>query len=226
MLTVVRKFVRRGAFGLALSLGSPSVFPCSPPLSRPLVQIPRQATEIPSNLIRFRVLDEQHANLITVRAAKRARVATRVEGGVLTIEADSTPLSDLVLSYPVEQRSGKVTLATHRFKVLPKAPLEVRAAELVVEEHGIMYPGSPQNEAAFARLRYYSPDVTGNATHLMENSVTVDGRRYQFGASATQATDISIVEIKALCRAVDRAPSGWQENTCGNLYAVPPGNTS
>jgi hypothetical protein len=106
------------------------------------------------------------------------------------------------------------TRQTYAFKTGPSAPIESRAAELVVDERGVLYPGSPRNESAFVRLHYYPPDERGSATHLMDHAVSIDGRPLSYGSGS--ASDL--IQLRSLC--------GETENridTCGQTWSYAPG---
>lgn len=192
--------------------------PCSPEFSKRLVRLPDANAQIPANLVRFRILDEEHADAVSLSTAKGVRVATHVKDGVLTPDRDPAP-GELVLTYPSKLRSGEIATGKYRFTVIPAAPLELRPALIERQASGVLYPDSPRNQAAFVRLRYYPPDANGNAAHLLENTVTVDDRAYQFSNDG----GAPMLELKAMCQPVEGVMPGWQQDTCGRLYAVPAG---
>jgi hypothetical protein len=199
------------------------VLACSPPLGIPHLRIPPQIAEMPSNLVRFRVLDATHVGKITLRTEKGERVATRYEADVVRPVADPRPGTVLVLEYPVQDRLRNVGLSKYRFKVLPPVALQLRPAELIVKEQGVEYPASATHRTAFVRLHYGSPDAMGNAPHLMEAKVTVDGRAYHFDGGSKVAFGSAVIELESSCQPRADATSGWDEDTCGALYRVPSG---
>jgi hypothetical protein len=215
---IVRSFYPSVSLALACLLCASVALPCSPEFSKRLVRLPGANAQIPANLVRFRVLDEKHVGAVSLSTAKGVRVATHVKDGVLTPDRDPEP-GELVLTYPSQLRSGEMVTGKYRFTVLAAAPLELRPALIERQQSGVLYPDSPRNQAAFVRLRYYPPDANGNAAHLLENTVTVDGRAYQLSNDGGAPT----LELKAMCQPFEGVMPGWQRDTCGKLYAVPLG---
>lgn len=196
--------------------------PCSKEIGKSTVQLPPAGAELPANLVRFRLLDGARADEVSLRTKAGIRIAVHVKDGVLMTTSPPAP-GELVLTYPLVWYSGKITSQTRPIKVGDPTPLELRTPVLEVIETGVLYPNSPRNRAAFARLQYYSPDANGKAAHLFEAPVTVDGRPYRNHQETSNAPRPNVIEVKSLCGTFDGRKPGWEEDGCGELWAAPEG---
>lgn len=199
--------------------------PCTRLCKDPPVYLPPKQAEIPGNLIRFRVLVPEPGRLeLRAKGRKKLPASTRAMGRdrVFAPDAPVAAGTELTLSYELEcgrERSeGEYT-----FRVGPPATVELRKAELTLYEVGTRDPGSAWNEAAFVRVRYGSPESSGNAGHLIQSTVTIDGRPYHFDGRESDAGG-SIIEITSDCMLRGaREDADYQVDSCGALRNVPPG---
>lgn len=203
--------------GVAWALTSVAALPCSPELGRPSLRVPKLSV-VPANLLRFRLAEQLGVESFQMRdASSRRLVPLTIRDGVLIALAEPQRPSEVELTYPLLAPLRALKQHTVKFTVGLPEPLELRKAGLTVVEYGVKYPGSERNEAGFVRVQFDSPDAKGNAGHLLEHEVTVDGHKHQF-----EGND-QIVELDSRCHAYEGVIDEWGVDTCGNLTNVPRG---
>jgi hypothetical protein len=223
-----KKQVYWSAAAAALLVAGPAA-PCSPFCrDAPVYLFPKQA-EVPGNLIRFRLLVADPGPL-ELRAKGGALVpASITKMGLDRVFAPSAPVpagTELTLHYELRCAGIRKGVAgEYTFQVGPPAKVELRGAELVVHEQGTRDPGSAWNETGFVRVSYYSPESSGNAGHLIQSTVTLDGRPYRFDERLSQSGN-PVIEVASDCMlrgGRDSGGDGYAVDSCGALRSVPPG---
>jgi hypothetical protein len=171
-------------------------------------------------LVYFKVLAAQPGRLELV-SAKGGRVPASIRSiGSDRVFAPEKPLpagQELVLHYQ-QHCSGKLTDQKQVFRTGPPAQPKLRAAALQITEQGTRYPGDARNESRFYRVRYYSPEETAVANHLLETTFRIDGRQLEL---EKPFPEMPIVLIEAWCNA--EWATGWHVDSCGRLHHVPVG---
>lgn len=176
--------------------------------------------EVAGNLVYFKVLATEPGRLELV-TAKGGRVPASIRRiGPDRVFAPEKPLpagQELVLHYQ-QHCSGKLTDRKQAFRTAAPAQPKLRAAELQITEQGTRYPGDARNESRFYRVQYYAPEETAVATHLLETTFRIDGRRLEL---EKPFPEMPIVLIEAWCN--PEWATGWHVDTCGRLHHIPVG---
>jgi hypothetical protein len=215
--------------GIASMLVATPALPCSRLCDDPPIYLWPKRAEVPGNLIRFRVLVPDPGRLELRNKAGVAIVASIKSMGQDRVFAPDAPVAagtELTLHYEfrcgdprkLHRGQGKFT-----FEVGPPSSIELRGASLTLYEQGTRDPGSAYNESGFVRLRYLDPESSGNAGHLIQSTVTLDGRPYEFDQSPLEGT-VPTIEVVSDCMLRDTdSDAGYQIDSCGKLRSVPPG---
>lgn len=152
-----------------------------------------------------------------MRDVKSGRlVPLEIRDGVLIANPQPQRPTAVELTFPLGHAVFGKKEHTAKFTVGLPVPLELRKAELVVVERGVKYPGSQRNEAGFVRVQFYSPDANGNAAHLLEHEVSVDGHKGRFKSNE------HIIDVYSYCHPQPELDA-WGMDTCGKLTHAPPG---
>ena len=193
---------------------------CADPPVRLFPPAGSEVPEVAGNLVYFKVLAAEPGRLELVTAQGRRVPASIRSIGPDRVFAPEKPLpagQELVLRYQ-QLCSGKLTDQKQVFRTGPSAQPKLRAAALQITEQGTRYPGDARNESRFYRVQYYSPEETAVATHLLETTFRIDGRRLEL---ERPFPEVPIVLIEAWCNA--EWATGWHVDSCGRLHHVPVG---
>lgn len=214
-----------GALVLGLSLAAP-VFTwstdaqaCSAPLPScsPPVRLFGDDVSVSGNLIYFKVLGSEPTDLVLrTKGGDTIPARVRTIGKDRVFSPDETVASDvtLELEYTTVCPSSETltpTRETYEFRSWEARDIHLRPPELQVFERGVSYPGLPNNEATFVRLRYYSPDADATALHLMDHYVQVDGQAHRYHDD----DGMPLVELSASC---DPESTENLLDTCGSVW--------
>ena len=212
----VRIFASTLLGAAVLKLAAPAAA-CSPPFCPPPLRFPPTAW-MPGNLVYFKLLDDTQVELSLRTAAGEPIAASIRTIGNDRVFAPEEPIpagtqAVLDYSFPCGAEARQ-----HSFEFLADlhASIELQPAELQIVEQGIAYPGVPNDEASFVRLRHLSGDLNGAASALMTHTFTVDGMPARLGEVNSQ----QVVEVSASC---NPSFAENQQDTCGTLYSVTPG---
>ena len=189
---------------------------CSSPCPN-AVQLPPNPW-MPGNLIYFGVLSNNPGPLeLRTKSGEPIAASIRTIGNhrVFAPDAPIPQGAELVLEYSVDLAcAGASPPQQFEFTADVHGAIELRPAELEIVEEGTANPGQ-QDESSFVRLRYYSPDSNGAATHLMTSAFTVDGLPLQWLRNVSSEED---VEVSVSCRPQYSSPL---IDSCGNVHSVP-----
>jgi hypothetical protein len=217
------------AIGMAAAVGlcvSSPALACSPSPCEPTVRLFGPAgIEVATNFVYFKLLvDDPGPLLLRTRAGQPIAASIRQLGDDRVFAPDE-PLAegtDAELVYtprckPIGQEPQEPQPVVYAFHAGIAGEYEPRPGELELTEQGLRYPRQA-NEASFVEVRYYTPEVTGGAFHLMEHFATIDGLPIALGG--IEGGNLGL-RIKSMC-----APPNDKvmRDTCGAITSVPPGD--
>ncbi|HTV25712.1 MAG TPA: hypothetical protein VMG12_43750 [Polyangiaceae bacterium] len=198
------------------SFGAPASA-CSLPTCEPPVRL-APLPYLPGNLVYFQVVAQIEPTDLVLRTAEGEPIAASIRTiGSDRVFAPEQPIAEgtsVVLEYSTVC-FGEPAQRTYEFTTTAAATIELVPAQLDVEESGVKGPGR-NDEAAFVRVRHLSGDATGDASALMVHSYSIDG----VPTGLREVGGQLLIEVPVPCRP---AVSTRQIDTCGNLYAAPPG---
>jgi hypothetical protein len=183
------------------------------------VRVFERDTQVPANLIRFKVLVAEPGPL-ELRAADGSVVAASIQvignDRVFAPDAPPAPGQHLTLHYQMDCTAPVVGARpdfipwTLPFVVRGPGDMHLEPTALTVAERGIDYFGG-RGPSMFVRYHLLPPDRNGQAHHLTDTTWTIDGRPLSASVANT---------IRSYCQPAELE---WSPDTCGNYGAVPPG---
>jgi hypothetical protein len=184
---------------------------CSPP-----VRLFGANASVPADLVLFKITVPDPGAL-SLRTVDGAEVAARIRmmGADRVFAPDVPPPAGVTLRLHYNDacyRHSGAEARQYEFRTHEPLSTSPRPAELRVIEQGVQYPGQPDREAVFFRLRHQAPEVSGSAEHLMDHAATVDGRPTAFFQGA----------VDVITRCLPVIPS-WRATQCNTYDEVPPG---
>ena len=205
--------------GVGLALCStlcytPPAGACSGPECTAPVRLPALAW-LPGNLVNFQVL-AQDPGVLTLRTAAGEPIAASIRtlgaDRVFAPEAAIPADTDVVLEYRASCFDGPASAtSTFSFVTMAAAAIELRPAQLTLEEKGFLYAGG-EVAAAFVRLRHEGPVANSQALALSSSQAWVDADDHQQLQGAQ-------VEIVAPCGST----AALDIDTCNPPLWVDPG---
>jgi hypothetical protein len=189
---------------------------CSQPLCPSSVRL-APTPYLPGNLVYFQIVGEDPP-AIALRTAEGEPIAASIRTiGNDRVFAPEQPIAEgtqLVLEYSIEC-IGEAPPQAYEFMTTAPAEIELMPARLEVEEKGVKQPGR-DGETSFVRVRHWPGDANGAASSLMNHAYTVDG----VPVWHRQLDGVDLIEVPVACRP---QVSDTLSDTCGRLYATPPG---
>lgn len=182
---------------------------CAPP-----VQLPRGGG-MSGNMVYFKLLTDNPGELkLHTKAGEVIAASIRTIGNDRVFAPDEAIAgnTDLVLEYT----SDCGVPSSFEFVATAPGSIELRPAELVIQEQGLSEPGLP-GELSFVRLRYYSPDANGQAYSLMSDRFTVDGKP----PVTVLVNGAELIQLATRC--YSPVTKETLSDTCGFVRELPPG---
>jgi hypothetical protein len=204
--------------GSVVSTLTARVSACSPDPCPSSVRVP-PTRYLPGNLVFFQIVGDDPP-AIALRTAEgepvAASIRTIANDRVFAPEQPIAEGTQLVLEYSIECIGGLPrTQQTFEFVTTAPAEIELIPARLEIEETGVRAPGR-DGETSFVRVRHWPGDANGSASPLMNHTYTVDG----WPVWPRQLDGVDLIEVPVACRP---QVSDTRRDTCGRLYAAPPG---
>lgn len=220
---------KRLAIGVAAVVGlcvSSPARACEPALCEPTVRLfGPEGIEVATNLVYFKLLVDDPGPLLLRTRAGEPIAASVQQLGDDRVFAPDEPLAegtDAELVYTPRCRSvgpepAQPQPVVYAFHAGIAGQYEPRPGSLELTAQGLRYPRQA-SEASFVEARYYTPEVTGGAFHLMEHHATIDGLTIALGSLEGGYPGL---RIQSQC-----APPNdvVKRDTCGAITSVPPGD--
>jgi hypothetical protein len=189
---------------------------CSLPQCQSPVRL-APAPYLPGNLVYFQIVGDDPTE-IALRTAEGEPIAASIRTiGTDRVFAPEQPIAEgtqVVLEYSL-QCYGDPPPQTFEFMTSAHVELAFNPGRLEIEEIGVRQPGHDA-ETSFVRVRHWPGESNGDTSLLMTHTSKVDG----VPAPPLQLNGLELIEVPVACR---RPVADAGRDTCGNLYALPPG---
>lgn len=196
------------------------VLPCAPPIRLfHTNSVPGDTVLVPGDTVYFRIL-ESDPGLLSLETADGTPIpaSTKTIGGDLIFAPDTALPGNLkvrlhyneICRYGEARKAGQPNVFD--FTTYDPFPYNPSPQKVAILEHGVLQLDSDY-DTVFAQVGYWMPNEYGKFPHLVDVSVSVDGKAFRIEGN-------NGLTLNSYCPLI---VDPWVKDTCGRYIAAPAG---